>query len=127
MRRLILALLVSLGMSACAAMTPVTPETPRESLVAAEAAYEFALLEVKSLIVSRYILPGSDRALDVRFMIVETRAALDAWQLTPDNPKAAFAAQAILNALRAEIARMISANEDVSVWIGDPGSAGAMA
>lgn len=108
MRRLLLVLLVSLGLSACAGLAPVTPETPRESLVASEAAYEFALLEVKSLIVSRFIVPGTSLAHDVRLLVVETRAALDAWQLNPDSPSLARFTQGVLTRLQAQVARMIA-------------------
>ncbi len=109
MRRLLIVLAVSLGLSGCfgGGLTPVTPETPRESLVASEAAYEFALLEVKSLILSGYIKPGTQLATNVRLIIVETRAALDAWQLNPDSPNLARAAQAVLNRLQAQVAAMI--------------------
>lgn len=114
MRRLLIVLLVSLGLSACAGMgglAPVTPETPRESLVASEAAYEFALLEVKSLIVSGYIEPGTQLAANVRLLIVETRAALDAWQLNPDSPSLARFAQSVLTRLQAQVAQMIQTQE----------------
>ena len=89
----------------------MTPENPRESLVASEAAYEFALLEVKSLIVSGYIIPGTQLAINVKLLIVEARAALDAWQLSPDNPNLAATAQAVLRALQAQVAKMIQAQE----------------
>jgi len=119
--------LVSLGLSACATggLSPVAPENPRESLVAAESAYEFALLEIKSLIVSGYIKPGTQMALNVRLLLIETRAALDAWHLSPDSPNLAVAAQAILHALQAEVARMLETQEASEGWGGL--TAGAMA
>ena len=111
MRRLLIALCVSLGLAGCAGQSPVTPETPRESLVATEAAYEFAVLQVKSLIVSGYIKPGSDLARNIRLMIVETRAALDAWHVSPDDPSAAIITQAILRRLQVEVAKMVATKE----------------
>ena len=111
MRRLLIVLLVSLGLSACAGMTPVTPETPRDSLVASAAAYEFAILQVKSLIVSGYIKPKTQLATNVRLLIVETRAALDAWQSSPDSPDLARFAQGVLTRLQVRVASMIATQE----------------
>jgi hypothetical protein len=103
-------------------LVPVTPETPRESLVTAEAAYEFALLEVKSLIKTGIIVPGSDQAWKVKLIIIETRNALDAWQLSPDSPKVADAAGAALRILQAEVARMTATQgADRNGWIGVEG------
>jgi hypothetical protein len=109
-RRLVIVLLVSLGLSACATV-PVTPETPRETLVSAEAAYEFALLEVRSLIVSGYIKPNTQTATYTRMLIVETREALDAWHVSPDDPSAADIATVILRKLQAQVARMLLTQE----------------
>lgn len=117
MKRFFIVLLVSLGLSACAGLIPVTPETPRESLVASEAAYEFALLEVKSLIVSGFIQPGTQLATNLRLLIVETRVALDAWQLNPDSPNLARSTQAVLQRLQAQVARMIATQQtSVGGW-----------
>ncbi len=110
MRRLFLVLAVSLGLSGClgAGLSPVTPENPRESLVAAEAAYEFALLEVRSLIATGVIIPKSGLANSIAFGIRETRKALDAWQTNPDNPNLMYVAQAALRQLQAEVARQVA-------------------
>ena len=112
MKKWLTILVVSLGLAGCAGtLAPVTPETPRESLVAAEAAYEFAMLEVRSLIVSGYIVPQTELSDSVAFIIIETRNALDAWQSNPDNPNLAVAAQSALRALQAEVARMVAAQK----------------
>lgn len=89
----------------------MTPETPRESLVASEAAYEFALLEIKSLIVSGYIEPGTSLSRTVRLLVIETRAALDAWQLSPDSPDLARFAVGVLTRLKAQVSLMITTQE----------------
>jgi hypothetical protein len=114
-KKLLTILVVSLGLAGCAGtLAPVTPETPRESLVAAEAAYEFAILEVRSLIVSGVIVPRSDLADALALVIIETRAALDAWQANPDNPNFAVAAQRALRALQLEVSRLITTQESSS-------------
>ncbi len=120
MRRLFIVLAVSLGLSGCfgGGLTPVAPETPRESLVVAEAAYEFALLEVRSLIVSGVIIPKSGIANSISFVIKEARSALDAWQTNPDNPNLAVVAQAALRELQAEVARYVVTQE--SFYKADP-------
>ncbi len=121
MKRLLTILVVSLGLSACAGiggLTPVAPENPRESLVVAEAAYEFALLEVRSLIVSGVIIPKSGIANSISFVIKEARSALDAWQTNPDNPNLAVVAQAALRELQAEVARYVVTQE--SLYKADP-------
>lgn len=113
MRRLLIVLLLSLvaGCAGLGTLVPVTPETPRESLVASEAAYTFALLEIKSLIVSGYIKPETPLARTVRLLVIETRAALDAWQLSPDSPDLARFAVGVLTRLQAQVAQMIVTQE----------------
>lgn len=83
MRALVLSLV--LLVTACA-QGPVTPETAREKLAAAELTYEGVLLEVKSLVTIGLIKPGSDTAEAISLSITEVRSALDQWQLSPDSP-----------------------------------------
>lgn len=81
------ALLLSLVLLVAACVQgPVTPETAREKLAAAELTYEGVLLEVKSLVATGLIKPGSDTAEAVGLGIIEVREALDQWQLSPDSP-----------------------------------------
>ncbi|MEE8606723.1 MAG: hypothetical protein V3S55_03885 [Nitrospiraceae bacterium] len=109
MIKLFTSLVLIVGLSGClgAGLSPVTPESPREKLVAAEAAYEFALLEVRSLIVNGIIVPKSNLAGTVAFLIIETRKALDVWQTSPDNPNYHLAAITALSGLQAELAKHV--------------------
>lgn len=84
MRALVLSLV--LFVTAACAQAPVTLETAREKLAAAELTYQGVLLEVKSLVTTGLIKPGSDTAEAVGLSIIEVRAALDQWQLSPDSP-----------------------------------------
>jgi hypothetical protein len=96
--------LLALVLVACAG-TP-TPETPREKLVAAEATYSTLLDDVRSAATSGIIEPGSETAHTVAALLVEARAALDAWQADPDNPNMAVFVQKSLERLKALLLRL---------------------
>lgn len=99
MRRLIVALVVAMSLAGCAGVI-VTPESPREKLVVAEAAYKVVLLQIKSLVVTGVITPGDETAMYLITVLAETRAALDTWHLDPDDLSFAVAAEHALDVLR---------------------------
>lgn len=115
MRQFLIALVVSLGLVGCASTIPVAPETPRERLVSAEAGYEFALLEVRMLIVQGIIIPNSQLANRMGLLIIESRNALDVWQTNPDNPNFLVLGIAALRHFQALIAANIVTQES-GVW-----------
>ena len=82
------------------------PETPREQLVAAEVSYGSILDDVRSLATSGIIEPGSQTADTVALFLIEARAALDAWQVNPDDPNMAVVAQKSLERLKLLLLRM---------------------
>ena len=95
--------LLALVLVGCAG---ITPETPREQLVAAEVTYSLFLDDVRSLATSGIIEPGSSTADTVALFLVEARAALDAWQVNPDDPNMAVFAQKSLERLKLLLLRM---------------------
>ena len=99
--RLVLGLL-ALVLVGCAGV----PVTPREQLVAAEVTYGSILDDVRSLATSGIIGPGSQTADTVAMFLVEARAALDAWQVNPDDPNMAVFAQKALDRLKSLLLRM---------------------
>lgn len=69
----------------CSTLGIVSPETPRERLVAAELTYEAVLTSVRDLVVAGTIVKNTDTGDQIANAIVAARTALDVWQLTPDN------------------------------------------
>lgn len=111
MRRILASLVVMLSLAGCALPGVITPETPREKLVAAEAAYEVVLFQIKSLVVNGLITPGDRMAMRLITILDETRAALDAWQDNPDDLSLSVAAKHALVALRGYLLLFIPTQE----------------
>lgn len=121
MRRLFVALVVMVGLVGCALPTPITPETPREKLVVAEAAYKVVILQVKSLIDNGIIAPRSGTAYALVTIIKETRFALDAWQLNPDDFELALSGKYAIQALQRYLRTLVSTQESTNVPCGFTG------
>ena len=93
--------LVMLAVGACAGIGPIpSPETSREKLAAAEISYGALLDQVGSLTAAGLIERGSSTADTVAVLLVETRAALDAWQTAPDDPSLAQFGLATISRLK---------------------------
>jgi hypothetical protein len=92
---------VLLGLAACA----VTPETPRERLVAAETTYQAAVATVRDLALAGRIT--QEQAPRVRAAIVAARTSLDLWHANPDGSaamQAALSSIAVLQSILNQIA-----------------------
>lgn len=114
-----------LSLAGCALPGAITPETPREKLVAAEAAYEVVLLQIKSLVNNGLLKPGTSATRALKTVLTESRTALDTWHLNPDDLSFERASQVALGALQRYLATLVATQESSS----DGGSVlqGAMA
>jgi len=63
----------------------VVPESPRESLTAAEVTYQGVLNTANDFVTQGIIKKGSENAIKVGSAIIAARTALDAWHVVPDN------------------------------------------
>lgn len=115
--RTLIALVLALVVSACAGLGGVTPETPRERLLTAEATYEFVLDEVRSLTLAGKIEPGSETASTIAIFLVEARAALDTWQADPENIRIETLAQTSLQRLLALVNQLAAEADRESYWL----------
>lgn len=97
MRRIFAAFVVLL-LVVPAAGCSITPETPREKLLAAESAYQAALQSVPQIVATGQ-LDAADKSR-LRLAITAARASLDAWHRSPDLNDSGAAALAALRALQ---------------------------
>lgn len=111
MIRMLASLIVMLSLGACGLPGAITPETPREKLVAAEAAYEVVLLQIKSLVNNGLVKPNTDVSRALATVLRESRAALDTWHLNPDDLSFEIASQVALRGLQRYLATLISTQE----------------
>ena len=93
-----------------------TPETPRERLVAAEVSFGLVLDQVKLLTINGQIIPGSETANRVAFLLVEARGTLDAWQVDPDNINFATTTSGLLIQLRALLAASLQETSYIPIF-----------
>jgi len=97
-----------LSLSGCALTGAITP---REKLVAAEAAYEVILLQIKSLVNNGLLEPGTSATRILKIVLTESREALDTWHLNPDDLSFEIAGQAALRTLQRYLITLIPTQE----------------
>lgn len=111
MRRILASLVVMLSLAGCALPGVITPETPREKLVVAEAAYEVVLLQIKSLINNGIIRPRTGVSGALATFVKESRSALDAWHTDPDDLSFERATRVALASLQRYLTTLIPTQE----------------
>ena len=111
MIRFLTALVVMISLAGCALPGAIPPETTREKLVAAEAAYEVVLLQIKSLVNNGLLKPGTSASRALKVVLTESREALDTWHLNPDDLSFEQASQIALRALQRYLATLVTSQE----------------
>lgn len=109
MRTYILAPFVALLLVVGGCSSVPAPETPRERIVAAEAAYQAALATIGDMIDQGTI--RKEHVPDIKAAIITARAALNAWQDAPDSRSHMTTALAAIRTLQ-EVLNSIAATAE---------------
>ena len=102
--RHVLILLFCIGFTACGSVP--TPETSREKYAAAEATYKAVVTTIDQLATARIIRNGTPTAQTVASSLKITRAALDAWGVSPESVPRQQAALVALQALQRQLVEL---------------------